>query len=226
MVEAPGDSRLLSETVICQEWVDTTRVWVGGVAQFALVAVVAIVLANLMGQMDNPNLLFFLGAIALIIWQYRRQRIERRKGELDVIAISPGHPWHDSEDVGDTSVYVLNHEDQWIALKPNVRIVSTFDSLLEHVLLRDGDAEGEVVVRCNLEFPNVVPIINMAQALANAQDRGEDDVDSFDAAREREETAEGLLEREWMDTEEGAVDYEPGAILRAFKRSMEGSDDP
>ena len=66
-------------------------------------------------------------------------------------------------------------------------------------------------------------IINMAQALANAQDRGEDDVDSFDAAREREETGEGLLEREWMDTEEGAVDYEPGAILRAFKRTLDGS---
>ena len=26
-----------------------------------------------------------------------------------------------------------------------------------------------------------------------------------------------------MDTEEGAVDYEPGAILRAFKRTLDGS---
>ncbi|HJM41639.1 MAG TPA: hypothetical protein QF514_05390, partial [Candidatus Thalassarchaeaceae archaeon] len=68
---------------------------------------------------------------------------------------------------------------------------------------------------------NLVPIINMAQALANAQDRGDDEVDSFEAAREREETSEGVLEREWLDTEEGSIDYEPGAILRAFKRSKD-----
>jgi len=46
-------------------------------------------------------------------------------------------------------------------------------------------------------------------------------VDSFEAAREREETSEGVLEREWLDTEEGSIDYEPGAILRAFKRSKD-----
>ena len=70
---------------------------------------------------------------------------------------------------------------------------------------------------------SVIAIINMAQALANAQDRGEGDIDSFEAAREREDTGEGILEREWMDTEEGAVAYEPGAILRAFKRTLDGS---
>ena len=63
----------------------------------------------------------------------------------------------------------------------------------------------------------------MAQALANAQDMDEDAEDIFEAAREREETGEGLLEREWMGTEEGAIDYEPGAILRAFKRTLDGS---
>ena len=68
-------------------------------------------------------------------------------------------------------------------------------------------------------------IINMAQALANAQDRGENEADSFEAARDREETSEGILEREWMDTEEGSIDYEPGAILRAFKRSKDSDDD-
>jgi hypothetical protein len=92
--------------------------------------------------------------------------------------------------------------------------------MLDRTLLRDGDSEGDVLVRWEGEAdPKVLAIINMAQALANAQDRDEGSVDAFEAAREREETAEGILEREWMDTEEGAVDYEPGAILRAFKRS-------
>ena len=67
----------------------------------------------------------------------------------------------------------------------------------------------------------------MAQALANAQDRDENDIDSFEAAREREESGEDLLDREWMETDEGAIDYEPGAILRKFKRSKdsEGSSE-
>ena len=138
-----------------------------------------------------------------------------------------GHPWHDSEGTAETVVFVLDADENWVALGPNVRLVSTRDPLLDRSLLRDRDSEGAVLVRWNgVADSKIVAIINMAQALANAQDRGEGDVDSFDAAREREDTAESLLEREWMDTEEGAVDYEPGAILRAFKRSMEGADDP
>ena len=146
------------------------------------------------------------------------------KAELDVIAVSSGHPWHDSEGTAETVVFVLDSDEKWVALEPNVRLVSTHDSLLDRSLLRDGDPEGDVLVRWSGDSnPRIIAIINMAQALANAQDRGEDDVDSFDAAREREEIGEGLLEREWMDTEEGAVDYEPGAILRAFKRTLDGS---
>ena len=96
--------------------------------------------------------------------------------------------------------------------------------MLDLTLLRDGDSEGKILARWGGEIePSIMTMINMAQALANAQDRDEDEGDSFEAAREREETGEGILEREWMDTEEGAVDYEPGAILRAFKRTLDGS---
>lgn len=229
MVEAPSDSRLLSETEISDTWVDTTRIWVGGGVQFALTGVIAIVVAYFLGlNINNQYLLTFLGSIALFILSMRYQRIEREKNELNVIAISSGHPWHDSEEVGDTTVYVLDQKEQWVALEGNVRIVTTSDPLLEQILLRDGDSEGDVLARCNFSpycFSNVIAIINMAQALANAQDRdeGEGEGDSFEAAREREDTGEGILEREWMETEEGAVDYEPGAILRAFKRKLDGS---
>ena len=116
--------------------------------------------------------------------------------------------------------------NEWVGLEPDVRIVSTRDPILDQSLLRDGDSEGEVLVRWEGEADSrIVAIINMAQALANAQDRDEDDIDSFEAAREREDSSEGLLDREWMDTEEGSIDYEPGAILRAFKRSKDSDDD-
>ena len=152
-------------------------------------------------------------------------RIVQIKGELDVISISSGHPWHDLEGGDKTTVYVLSEGSQWVALEPNTRLVPTSDPLLNRTLLRNGDLDGEVLVRWDGEAdPKILAIINMAQALANAQDRNEDDADSFEAARDREEAAEGLLEREWMNTEEGAVDYEPGAILRAFKRSVNEGD--
>mgnify|MGYP001330542010 CR=1 FL=1 len=226
MVEAPGDSRLLSETEIGDTWVDTTQVWVGGAIQFVLFGLIGIVVLHYLGVDIQSVLALFIAPMGLTLIGYKYQRIEKEKGELDLIAISSGHPWHDSEDVGDTTVYVLDQGEQWIALESDVRIVTTSDPLLSHILLRDGDSEGEVLARCNFFpycFSKVIAIINMAQALANAQDLDEDAEDSFESAREREETGEGLLEREWMDTEEGAVDYAPGAILRAFKRTLDGS---
>ena len=69
---------------------------------------------------------------------------------------------------------------------------------------------------------DLITTVNMAQALARAQTREEGDDDEFEAAREREKTAEGVLDREWLDTEEGALEYEPGALLRAFKQSKNG----
>tara|TARA_B110000438_G_scaffold302412_1_gene360010 strand:+ start:5957 stop:6652 length:696 start_codon:yes stop_codon:yes gene_type:complete len=228
MVEAPKDAILLSETAVGDTWVDTTRVWIRAGVQFALFGVIGIVLLHFVGvEMNRLELFVFLGMVALPIWQLRYQRIKREMNELNVVAISPGHPWHDSEDVGNTTVYVLDQGELWVALEGNVRIVTTSDPLLEQILLRNGDDEGEVLARCNFFpycFSNVIAIINMAQALANAQDRGEDDVDSFEAAREREESSEGVLEREWQNTEEGAIDYQPGAILRAFKRSNDSEE--
>jgi hypothetical protein len=71
---------------------------------------------------------------------------------------------------------------------------------------------------------DLITTVNMAQALARAQTREEGDDDEFEAAREREKTAEGVLDREWLDTEEGTLEYEPGALLRAFKQSKNGED--
>ena len=226
MVEAPGESRLLSETEIGDSWVDAKPIWVRGGLLLLLLAI-GLAILQYIGQISTSQILLILMVVALVIMKVNWDRIVLMKRDLDVIAVSLGHPWHDSERTAETVVFVLDSDENWVALEPNVRLVSTKDPLLERSLLRDNDPEGEVLVRWSGEAdPRIIAIINMAQALANAQDRGEDDVDSFEAAREREETAEGLLEREWMDTEEGAVDYEPGAILRAFKRSIEGEGDP
>ena len=222
MVEAPGNSKLLSETEIGDTWIDVKQLMV----RDGLLGLLLVIILQIIGGISLPSLILIVIVVSFVHGKLAGARIVRMKAELDVIAVSSGHPWHDSEGTAETVVFVLDSDENWVALKPNVRLVSTKDPLLERSLLRDNDPEGEVLVRWSGEAdPRIIAIINMAQALANAQDRGEDDIDSFEAAREREETAEGLLEREWMGTEEGAVDYEPGAILRAFKRTFDGSSD-
>ena len=81
------------------------------------------------------------------------------------------------------------------------------------------------MARCDMfpfAFSDLITTVNMAQALASAQNRDEGAEDEFEAAREREKSAESVLDREWLDTEEGALEYEPGALLRAFKQSKNG----
>ena len=224
MVEAPADSRLLSDTEIADSWIAAIRIWRQGGFYCGLIIIACSAIATMEVIQWNQAILVIAVTTLLVLSQNFRKIVSARD-ELDVIAISTGHPWHDSESTGNTTVFVLN-DKEWVGLGPDVRIVSTRDPMLDRTLLRDGDSEGEVLVRWEGDAdPRIVAMINMAQALANAQDRNEGDVVSFEAAREREETSEGLLDREWMDTEDGSIDYEPGAILRAFKRSKDSDDD-
>ena len=222
MADAPAGSRLLSDTEIGDSWVDTRNLW----TQSTFPAIACILIGCVALLFDSLKMNAFLGLVAvsgLFGLFGTLVRISKKRSELDVIAISTGHPWHDSESTGKTSVYVLSEGDEWVRLEPETRLVQTIDPLLGKALLRRDDADGEIIVRwAQTVDERIIAMINMAQALANAQDRDPDSIDDFEAAREREDTAEGILDREWMDTEIGSTGYEPGAILRAFKR---GKDD-
>ncbi len=226
MVEAPENSVLLSNTEIGTSWVDTKReVQIG--LFFLISGSIFISVIFLILGFGMQNSLVPIAAWVLTLMAWRVEIVKKKKSELDFIAISSGHPWHHSDDVGETTVYVLDQEGNWISLQTEVRIATTYDPLFDRILLRNGDSEGEIVARCDsfpYIFSDVVTTINMAQALASAQTREEGADDEFEAAREREKTAEGVLEREWLDTEEGGLDFEPGALLRAFKQSKSGED--
>lgn len=222
MANAPSGSRLLSDTEIGDSWVDARNLWIQ--STYPVIASILIgSIAVVAGSIKIDAILPFI-VVALSIGLFATSvRISKKRSQLDVIALSTGHPWHDSESTGDTHVHILSEGENWVKLNPETRLIQTTDSLLGKCLLRSGDSEGEIVVRWPQTVDErIIAMINMAQALANAQDRAPDDIDDFEAAREREDTAEGLLEREWMDTETGSSGYEPGAILRAFKR---GKDD-
>ena len=224
MVEAPNNSVLLSHTEIGNAWVDTRREWVIGLIQVALIGLPLYLLSLVIG-VKQPIIPFGILAFALSFWRF--QRIQKANTQLDFISIASGHPWHHSDDIGDTTVYVLDQEKKWISLSTDARIVTTPDPLLERILLRNGDSEGEVLARCDMfpfAFSDLITTVNMAQALASAQNRDEGAEDEFEAAREREKSAESVLDREWLDTEEGTLEYEPGALLRAFKQSKNGEE--
>ena len=222
MVEAPENSVLLSHTEIGNAWVDTKREWMIGLFQVTLIGLPLYLLLIGVG-VHQPIIPIVILVFSLSFWRFRR--IEKTNTQLDFISIASGHPWHHSDDVNETTVYVLDQENKWIPLATDARIVTTPDPLLERILLRNGDSEAEVLARCDtfpFMFPDVIKTVNMAQALASAQNRDEDAEDEFEAAREREKSAESVLDREWLDTEEGALEYEPGALLRAFKQSKNG----
>ena len=224
MVEAPENSVLLSHTEIGNQWVDTKSQWMIGLFQVVLIGLPLYLLLIGIG-VQQPIIPFGILAFALSVWRF--QRIQKTNTQLDFISIASGHPWHHSDDVDDTTVYLLDQENKWIPLATDARIVTTPDPLLERILLRNGDPEGEILARCDtfpFGLPDVIKTVNMAQALASAQNRDEGAEDEFEAAREREISAESVLDREWLDTEEGALEYEPGALLRAFKQSKNGED--
>ena len=224
-IDPPPNSRLLSDTDVADSWINAKQIWMQGGFYLVLIAIVITIVTSLEIIQSNHAVLLIAIAVMAII-RMNVQNTVLAKEKLDLIAISIGHPWHDSESIGNTTVHLFSGTE-WVGLESDVRVVYTMDSILEQTVLRNGDSEGDILVRWNGDIDlQIVSIINMAQALANAQDRDEDEIDSFEAAREREDSGEDLLEREWMDTEEGSSGYEPGAILRKFKRSKDSDDNP
>jgi len=224
-IDPPPNSRLLSDTDVADSWINAKQIWMQGGFYLVLIAIIITIVTTLKIIQSNHAVLLIAIAVMAII-RMNVQNTVLSKEKLALIAISTGHPWHDSESIGNTTVYLFSGTE-WVGLESDVRVVHTKDSILEQTVLRNGDSEGDILVRWSGDIDlQIVSIINMAQALANAQDRDEDEIDSFEAAREREDSGEDLLEREWMDTEEGSSGYEPGAILRKFKRSKDSDDNP
>ena len=145
MVEAPADSRLLSDTEIADSWIDANRIWMQGGFYCSLIIIAFSTIAT-MGILQWNQSILVISVTALLVLSQNFRKIVNARNQLDVIAISTGHPWHDSESTGVTTVFVLGDE-KWVGLHPDARIVSTRDPMLDRTLLRDGDPEGEVLVR-------------------------------------------------------------------------------
>jgi hypothetical protein len=225
----PTDAHQLSETSVVDSWVNSTRHWmVSGLLVTALMIPIWLYSAI----SDDSTIGLLLSAIAAILAiGYAVWYINNERAILDIIAVQEGHPWHDSDAQTATAVFVLDRDKEWITLPVGVRIHLSREPLLGGLLLRDGDDEGEVIVRWGGEMKDasaekLVNLINMAQALREAQERDIDEDDPFEAAREREISDDDgdLLQREWLDTTPGQIEVPLGAIIRKVTGSTESED--
>jgi len=220
MAETPKGTRKMSDTEVGDSWVDSALVWKKTFYQLLILGV-ASTATNWLTQ-STTIWIFYLVATILLIWKTTSQ-ISEKKEVLEIISLSEGHPWHDSEGTGKASVFVSDSNLEWVKLKTNVRVIVTKDPLLPRWILREEDIEGAIIARWDQKpHENFIPLLNMAQALADAQNRSLDSEDPIEEARAREDVGESLLEREWEDTEPGSTNYKPGALLRSFKNKDEG----
>ncbi len=228
----PTDAHLLSDTSVVDSWVNSTRHWmVSGLLVTGLM--IPISLFVVISDESTTSLLLGAIAAAIIGIGYAVWSINNERAILDIIAVQEGHPWHDSDAQTSTGVFVLDRDEEWVEIPAETRLHLSIEPLLGGLLLRDGDDEGEVIVRWSGEMNDasgekLVSLINMAQALREAQDRDIDEDDPFEVAREREtgddDHDHDLLEREWMDTTPGQIEVPLGAIIRKVTGSSEAED--
>jgi len=138
------------------------------------------------------------------------------KKTLQMIGVDEGHPWHPADEGESTKTRVKNVIGEWISLPHSANIALYQNQITGGWTVRDEDEE--ILLNLGSEINNNDAInmeiyINQSLILSRAQEFEQDP--TLKDARIRENSAEGLLEREWMDTSPGQVEIEFGQMGRA-----------
>ena len=133
------------------------------------------------------------------------------------LAVNLNHPFVDDNPIGDAEVYVRLSDGDWIKLG-NYRVRINRDDLIGGYSLVEDNEDYRVIGHFSSSkntktLQTYVAIINQALSLRDAVNEEEDSIEN---AREREEQETGLLDREWMEEEEIPVS---GPISRLMGRS-------
>jgi|GEM_PF-1891507 hypothetical protein len=195
-------------------------------ATFMVAAVVTFITAKISNAIltyDFPNwapFALFIGFWfgVMFLWT---SILNRTIAQLNTAAVGEGHPWHPSDEVGDTSVWIQAADESWLKIPAKARIFPQQDPILPQILLKRDDADGKVLARIDgmldKKSQKLLGLVNIALALRDAQERAEDAEDPFEAARDREQGESILEHRTWEATETGSMTPEPGALLRRMR---------
>ena len=133
------------------------------------------------------------------------------------LAVNLNHPFVDDSPIGNAEVYVKLSDGDWIK-SGNYRVRINRDDLIGGYSLVEDNEDYSVIGHFSSSnnikiLQTYVTIINQALSLRDAVNEEEDSIEN---AREREEQETGLLDREWMEEEEIPVS---GPISRLIGRS-------
>jgi|TARA_B100001996_G_scaffold155009_1_gene118023 hypothetical protein len=162
------------------------------------------------------TLVIILSFIPTIIGINRTLQIRTNQQILECIGVDEGHPWHPAEEGEGTKTRVKDVLGQWIALPFVGEISLNTNPITGEWVIRNEDEEILVRLGTNITEKEAVKMkifINQALILSRAQEFEHDP--TLKNARMREDAAEGILEREWLDTTPGQVEIEFGQMSRA-----------
>ncbi|MFL2977266.1 MAG: hypothetical protein ACJZ49_06955 [Candidatus Thalassarchaeaceae archaeon] len=162
------------------------------------------------------TLIIFLSFIPTVIVFKQQIDIRSIRKALQIIGVDDGHPWHPADEGESTKTRVRNVIGEWISLPHSANISIHENIISEGWTIRDE--EEEILLHLGSEIRhndalNMEIYINQALILSRAQEFEQDP--TLRDARFRENSAEGFLEREWLDTSPGQVEIEFGQMGRA-----------
>lgn len=162
------------------------------------------------------TLIIFLSFIPTVIVFKQQIDIRSIRKALKIIGVDDGHPWHPADEGESTKTRVMNVIGEWISLPHSANISIHENIISEGWTIRDE--EEEILLHLGSEIRhndalNMEIYINQALILSRAQEFEQDP--TLRDARFRENSAEGFLEREWLDTSPGQVEIEFGQMGRA-----------
>ena len=162
------------------------------------------------------TLIIILSFIPTAIIFKQQADIRSIRKALLMIGVDDGHPWHPAQEGESTRTSVMNVLGKWISLPHSANIALHQNQITEGWTIRDD--EDEILLNLGTEIRhndalNMEIYINQALILSRAQEFEQDP--TLRDARSRENSAEGLLEREWLDTSPGQVEIEFGQMGRA-----------
>jgi hypothetical protein len=174
---------------------------------------------------DGQSIIFLATFIPLvaatIIYYIKRFKIRTNNHWMMIqsIAVEPGHPWLTKMRGDSSNVHVLLADDTWKSPALSDRLISQKDPFLGTTIIQPAGNDVKRLGTLEQDWPpelvrRWLELVNMALILGDSQQNNNDE-DSFERGREREDTAEGLLDREWMDTTPGQYQIELGQLRNA-----------
>ena len=160
--------------------------------------------------------IIILSFIPTFIILKRLKNIHSIRKALQIIGVDDGHPWHPAEQGESTKTSVKNVIGEWIHLPYSVEVYLHENQITGGWTVRNADDEILLNIGSEISISDAINMetyINQALILSRAQEFDQDP--TLKDARMRENSAEGFLEREWLDTSPGQVEIEFGQMGRA-----------